>query len=250
MSNYVELLNNLEKLGLTTFKDNLDNALDSITKKEIDIIRALLELTSAEIKHKNEKAKFACVRTANFPFIKDFNDFDFSFQPNVNEDYIRDFANFRFIEKQENILFVGASGVGKTHLATAVGIECARNRYSTYFINCNDLLNNLKRAYMENRLEARLKHYSKYKVLIIDEIGYLPIDETTANSFFQLINKRYEKNSTIITTNKPFAKWGEVFGDVVIANAILDRLLHHSHIVKISGNSYRTKGKIEFSRKD
>lgn len=250
MSNYIKLMNNLEKLGLITFKTNLDATIDRVNKKEIDYVNSLLELTNTEIKLRNEKAKYACIRVGNFPFLKEFKDFDFTFQPSINEEYIKDFANFRFIEKQENILFIGSSGVGKTHLATAIGIECAKNRYSTYFITCNDLLANLKRAYIENRLESRLKHYRKYKVLIIDEIGYLPIDENLANIFFQLINMRYEKQSTIITTNKPFSKWGEIFGDNVIASAILDRLLHHSHIIKITGNSFRTAGKIEISRKE
>lgn len=250
MSSYVQLINNLDKLKLTSFKDNLDNVIDQITRKELDYIESLLQLTNTEIKLRNEKAKFACVRTANFPFLKEFNDFDFTFQPSINEDEIRSFGNFRFIEKQENILFIGSSGVGKSHLATSIGIECAKHRYSTYFISCHNLLTNLKKAHLENRLAARLKHYSKYKVLIIDEIGYLPIDSNSANMFFQLINMRYEKHSTIITTNKPFSKWGEVFGDSTIANAILDRLLHHSHVIKITGNSYRTKGKIENTRKE
>jgi DNA replication protein DnaC len=250
MSTYVKLINNLEKLKLISFKDNLDTILDQINRKEINYIESLLQLTTNELKVRNEKAKFACVRTANFPFLKEFDDFDFSFQPSINEDEIRGFSDFRFIEKQENILLLGTSGVGKSHLATSIGIECAKNRYSTYFITCHDLLANLKKAHLENRLTARLKHYSKYKVLIIDEIGYLPIDKNSANMFFQLINMRYEKHSTIITTNKSFSKWGEVFGDSTIANAILDRLLHHSHVIKITGNSYRTKGKIETTRKE
>lgn len=136
-------------------------------------------------------------------------------------------------------------GVGKTHLATSIGIVAAKNRDSTYFINCNDLISNLKKANSENRFMNRLNHYAKYKVLIIDEMGFLPIDKEGANMLFQLINKRYENHSTIITTNKSFGKWHEIFGDVTLANAILDRLLHHSHIININGNSYRLKDKIE-----
>ena len=130
---------------------------------------------------------------------------------------------------------------GKTHLATSIGIENAKNNHSTYFINCNDLVQSLKKAHLQNRLDDKLKTLSKYKLLIIDEVGYLPIDVDAANMLFQLINKRYEKNSTIITTNKPFSKWGELFGDYMIANAILDRLLHHAHVINITGKSYRTK---------
>ena len=124
-------------------------------------------------------------------------------------------------------------------------MEAAKNRQITYFINCNDLIANLKKAYLENRLEDRLRLYSKYKVLIIDEVGFLPIDKQGANMLFQLINKRYEKTTTIITTNQPFSKWSEIFGDIVLANAILDRLLHHSHVFVINGKSYRTKDILE-----
>ena len=123
-------------------------------------------------------------------------------------------------------------------------MEAAQKRYITYFISCHDLIAQLCLAYRENRLESRLRHYSKYKLLIIDEIGYLPIDKLGANLFFQLIARRYEKNSTIITTNQPFSKWAEVFDDSVIAAAILDRLLHHSTIINITGKSYRTKDKL------
>mgnify|MGYP001099902565 FL=1 len=156
-------------------------------------------------------------------------------------------ATLRFLENKENILFYGNSGVGKTHLAVSLGIEAAKKRYITYFISCHDLITQLNKAHSENRLEAKLKHYAKYKILIIDEIGYLPIDKQGANLLFQLIAKRYEKNSTIITTNQMFSKWGEVFSDPVIANALLDRLIHHSHIIKIKGASYRIKDKIDMS---
>ena len=151
-----------------------------------------------------------------------------------------------FLDKQENILFVGSSGVGKTHLATAIGITCARARVSTYFVSFESLMTQLKKALAENRLETRLKFFAKYKLLIIDEIGYMPIDQDAANLFFQLIAKRYERNSTIITTNTPFSKWGEIFGSATLANAVLDRLLHHSQIISIKGPSYRLREKRTF----
>lgn len=244
MSTYTELLNNLEQLNLMQIRAHIDTYIDLLTKGEKTIIETLNELIKLEIKFKEEKATNACVKVANFPFKKTLKDFDFSFQPTIKKEIIEDLVSLRFIEKQENILFLGNSGVGKSHLSVSIGISAAKKRYSTYFINCHDLLLNLKRAHLENRLETRLKHYTKYKVLIIDEIGYLPISKEEANMFFQLINKRYERNSTIITTNKEFSKWHEIFGDATIANAILDRLLHHSNIVKITGPSYRTKDKI------
>ena len=245
MSNYVKLTNNLDILKLVKIKENLDLYIELINKKEKNVVDALYELTNLEIELMNEKAIYGCVRTAGFPFIKTFDDFDFSFQPAINKEQILDFKNLRFVEKKENIIFVGSPGVGKTHLATAIGINAAKNRDSTYFINCNDLISNLKKANSENRFMNRLNHYSKYKVLIIDEVGFLPIDTEGANMLFQLINKRYENHSTIITTNKPFGKWHEIFRDVTLANAILDRLLHHSHIINIRGNSYRLKDKME-----
>ena len=241
MNNYNKLVNNLETLKLFKFKDKLDDYIDLINNKQKTIIDAIYELTELEIDSLKEKMIAHSIQFAGFPFYKTLDEFDFSFQPSINKELILDFNNLRFIERKENILFVGSPGVGKTHLATSIGIENARNNHSTYFINCNDLIQALKKAYLQNRLDDKLKTLSKYKLLIIDEVGYLPIDIESANMLFQLINKRYEKNSTIITTNKPFSKWGELFGDNMIANAILDRLLHHSHVINITGKSYRTK---------
>lgn len=250
MSTYTTLIKNLEYLNLYQIKENLDCYIDLINSGEKTVVDSLNELTKLEIKLKEERAMHACVKVANFPFFKTLDDFDFSFQPTINQEKIRDLTTLRFIENKENILFLGNPGVGKTHLSVAIGMESAKKRYSTYFINCHDLLLNLKRAHLENRLETRLKHYAKYRVLIIDEIGYLPINIEEANMFFQLINKRYERNCTIVTTNKEFSKWPEIFGDATIASAILDRLLHHSTVEKITGRSYRTKNKIQSVKKD
>ena len=210
-------------------------------------MEALYELTEYEVTKKQQRAMNACVKVANFPFIKRFEDFNFSFQPSINKEQILDFKYLRFIENKENIIFVGSPGVGKTHLATSIGIETASNRKLTYFIHCNDLILQLKRAHLENRLEQKLKFFTKYKLLIIDELGFIPLDDEASKLLFQLISRRYEKVSTIITTNKQLSQWGEVFGDNVLANAILDRLLHHSHVISITGRSYRTKDILEDS---
>lgn len=245
MTTYTKVLNNLEKLKLEKIRSYLPNYLDIIKNSEVSLIDSLNELTQKEIEFKDYRASIANVKVAGFPFEKELEDFDFTFQPSINKNQIIDLASLRFVENVENVLFLGSSGVGKTHLAIALGIKAAKSRYSTYFISCNDLMMKLNRAQMENRLDAQLRHYLKYKVLIIDEIGYLPFDKQGANLFFQLITKRYEKKSTIITTNKPFSKWGEVFNDNMLANAILDRLIHHSQIIKITGPSYRIKDKLK-----
>lgn len=245
MNNYVKLLNNLEELGLLNIKASIDKYIDLINSGNKSIVDALYELSNLEINAKSDRAMQACVKVANFPFLKEVTDFDFDFQPAINKQQILDLMTLRFIENKENILFVGSSGVGKTHLATSIGIECAKHRYSTYFISFQDLISQLKKALSENRLDIRLRHFCKYKILIIDEIGYLSIDIDAANLFFQLISKRYEKHCTIITTNTNFSKWSDIFGNSVIANAILDRLLHHSHIISVKEPSYRTKSKLE-----
>ena len=238
---YAQLVNNLDELGFTDVEPYLSEYLTKASKEGISLLDSLIHISDREITLRNQRAAQIQVSVSHLPYIKTLDEFDYHFQPSVNKAEIKDLSTLRFIDKKENILFYGTPGTGKTHLATALGIEAARKRNITYFITCHDLIQTLRKAHDENRLEARLKHFSKYKLLIIDEIGYLPVDKTGANLFFQLIAKRYEHASTIITTNQPFSKWGDVFSDPTLANAILDRLLHHSHIIKMVGPSYRTK---------
>ncbi|WMM26113.1 ATP-binding protein [Tissierella sp. MB52-C2] len=168
MNNYVKLLNNLENLELKNMKSNIDQYIEMVNSNERSVVDALYELSELEIKAKTERAMNACVKVASFPFYKTLDDFDFDFQPTVNKQQLLDLSTLRFIENNENILFLGTPGVGKTHLATSIGIECARNRYSTYFISFHELIAQLKKALLENRLGTRLKHFAKYKILIID----------------------------------------------------------------------------------
>ena len=238
-STYNQLTANLDLLKLTQMKLHLDEIRDFVTNNGLSFKEGLLRLSNYEVDFKEQSASRSMVKAAAFPFVKEIKDFDF--QPSVNELEIHELTNLGFLEKNENIDFLGPSGVGKTHLATAIGIVAAKKRVSTYFIKCNDLLQQLKRAQLENRLDARLKHFSKYRLLIIDEIGYLPINKEDSNLFFQLTDMRYEKKSTILTTNMNFNEWDGVFFDAVVANAIMDRILHHAHVIPISGKSYRLK---------
>ncbi len=243
MSIYTDVIDNLEVLKLDKIKNMLPEYLDEMKNKNISFTEMLYDLTKEEIKYQSERAAKVNITVSAFPFEKTINDFDFSYQPSIDRNEILDLETLRFMENNENIIFMGTSGVGKTHLAVGIGIAAARKRISTYYITFNDLINQLIKANSENRADIKIKYFCKYKLLIIDEIGYLPITKEGAYLFFQLINKRYEKKSTILTTNQMFSKWPEVFGDSVVTNAIIDRLVHHAHIIKVKGQSYRIKDK-------
>lgn len=245
-----ETINILSELDLYGLKNNISNEIDYINNNNLCFLEGLNHFLKSEIKYREVNRAESNIKVAHFPYIKELKDFDFDYQPSLNKDVINDLATLRFLEEKKNVLFLGSPGVGKTHLATALGIEAAKKRNSVYFISCNDLITNLSRAFKENRLENKIKFYCKYKLLIIDEIGYLPITKEEANMFFQLIAKRYENKSTIITTNQPFSKWGEVFGDATIAAAIVDRLVHHSTIINIKGKSYRIKDLLQEEQTD
>lgn len=206
-SSYQQLVQNLEYLKLKQMTLHLGETIDSGMHNQLSFVDTLIKLTNYEISVKEKNTINSMVKVGAFPHRKEVKDFDFGFQPSINKQQILDFTSLRFIEEEENIVFLGPSGVGKTHLATSIGIAAAKKRTSTYFIKSNELILQLKKAKMENRLESRLKHYGKYRLLIIDEIGYLPIDKEDAKLFFQLIDMRYEKKSTILTTNISFKSW-------------------------------------------
>ncbi len=241
MTEHEKLLENLEYLKMKEMGMHLDETIDFINKNNLSFTEGLIKLTNYEIDHKEASMIKAMVKVGAFPHQKELKDFDFTFQENINKEEILEFTSHRFIHQNENIVFIGSSGVGKTHLSTSIGISAAKKRISTYFIKCHDLIAQLKKAKLENRLEDRLRHFTKYKLLIIDELGYLPIEKEDSKLFFQLIDRRYEKRSTIMTTNINFSSWDNIFMDPVIANAILDRVLHHAHVVQITGKSYRLK---------
>lgn len=242
------LRENLESLKLKNTLEILDNYLERAVKDNLNIVEVLDHLFAEEAKNKRRRAYEKQVQMSGFPIKKTLEDFDFSFQPSIDKRQIDELSTMRFLENAENIVFLGPPGVGKTHLASSLGMAAARNRYSTYYINCHQLIEQLKKAHFENRLPDKLKILAKYRLLIIDEIGYLPMDIQGANLFFQLIARRYEKVSTVFTSNKTFSQWNEVFADVTIASAILDRVLHHATVINIKGDSYRLKERKEYMK--
>lgn len=250
MNTYNSLINNLETLDLNRFKENIDQYLNLIAEGSKTALDAIYELTEMEIGFRKQQSITGCVKVANFPFLKEIKEFDFSFQPSLDKAKIMDLMTLRFIENAENVIFCGTPGVGKTNLAVSIGIEAAKHRYCVYFITFQDLISQLKKASSENRLEARIKWFCRYKLLIIDELGYQKMDVDSANLFFNLIAKRYERLSTIITTNSPFSKWSDIFHEPVLTNALLDRLLHHCSVININGPSYRLKDQMQYMMED
>lgn len=238
---YERIKDNLFFLRSKESLDVLDDTIDFVTKNNLSFIDGFLHFTELRMDVKRKNLTEHSVRMAGFPKLKYLKDFEFDYQPSINKEQISEFNSLRFIEQKENIIFYGNSGVGKTHLATAIGITAAENRNSTYFVKCAELMDSLRKANFAGRLEDKLKKLSSYKLLIIDELGYLPISKDDSKLFFQLVDRRYEKFSTIITTNINFSQWDEIFGDPIIANAIMDRLLHHAQVVTIKGKSFRLK---------
>jgi len=219
---------------------------DNITTAEL---KGLNKVLNKEVEAKEQNNKLYNVKVAAFPFIKKIDDYDFTFQPSVNEEQIRGVVESNFYEDGTNIVFIGNPGVGKTHLAVSIGYEVAIKRNSVYFIKFTRLINALKKAYNEGTIERKIKLYFKYKVLIIDEVGFNEISPLEAKLFFQLIDMRYTKRSTVFTSNMTFDKWPTILGqDEMITKAILDRILHYSYLFNITGPSYRIKDKLKLGR--
>ena len=231
----------LNALGLKAVEARLEGLLEQAAKKEPTYADFLDELLACEVDARRSRYLRARLQLAHLPFLKNFDQFDFGFQPSIDERQIRELRTLRFIHEASNVIFLGPPGVGKTHLSVALAEAAIHAGFGAYFMTAHDLVHDLARAYREGRLDRRMRIYLAPKVLIIDEMGYLPLDDLGATIFFQLVSARYERGSIILTSNKSYGDWGSIFGDSIIATAILDRLLHHSTTINIRGESYRLK---------
>jgi DNA replication protein DnaC len=239
------LAEHLRKLRLLKSGERLEAMLQDAAARELPYAQFLEQLLGEEVAAKTGKNVAMRTAMARFPFVKPLETFDFAYQPSIDRKQLQQLATCHYLEHGDNVIVLGPPGVGKTHLAVSLGLKAIEAGYRVLFTTAAHLITVLTKAHAEGSLDEKLKVFTTPRLLIVDEIGYLPIDRLGANLFFQLISRRYERGPMILTSNQSFGAWGDVFGDRVIASAILDRLLHHAVTLNIRGNSYRLKEKLK-----
>ena len=233
---------NLIRLRLSQIREILERVIKTAEEQSKSYLSFLDDLLEEEVAHKEQRRIETAIKTSGLPFIKSIDEFDFTFQPNLDRQKVMSLFDLNFIRQKGNVIFLGPPGVGKTHLAVALALKACQSGMSIYFTNMEDLIKKLGKDQEAGRA-GKGRSYYKSSLVIVDEVGYTPINREECNLFFRFIANRYEKASTVITSNKAFSDWTELFHDQIIVTAILDRLLHHSAVINIKGNSYRLRGK-------
>jgi len=242
------LKEDLKALKLSTMARGIEAHLRQAREGGIDYDEFLLELTAVELQARTENRLNRRIREAKFPLIKPVETFDLNAVPDLDIRLFRELTGCGYIQEHRNIIFLGRSGTGKTHMATALGIEACKNNYRTRFVSCYGLVNELIEAREERQLQRLLQRYSRYDLIVLDELGYVPFSKEGSELLFQVLSERYEKGSIVITTNLGFADWTQVFGDPVMTAALLDRLTHKAHIINCTWESYRLKQSLKGKR--
>lgn len=234
---------NLTRLRMPRIKEIIDRVIKSAEEHSKSYLSFLDDLLEEEVANKEQRRIETTLKISGLPFIKSIDEFDFTFQPNLDRQKVMSLFDLNFIRQNGNVIFLGPPGVGKTHLAVSLALKACQSGMSIYFTNMEDLIKKLGKDHEAGR-PGKGRSYYKSSLVIVDEVGYTPVNREECNLFFRFIANRYEKASTIITSNKAFSDWTELFHDPIIVTAILDRLLHHSAVINIKGNSYRLRGRI------